>query len=82
LGQIVDAGQVGEVLADLDCTASTSSPAVTLEPGSTLHLNGHAVAGGHLGVLTDPGKKGGPLTRIQGPGASVIWTSMATPAGS
>jgi hypothetical protein len=79
-GQIVDAGQVGEVLADLDCTASPNSPAVTLQPGSTLHLNGHAVASGHLGVLTDPAKKGGPLTRIQGPGeirgmtSCAIWT--------
>jgi hypothetical protein len=47
-GQIVDAGQVGEVLADLDCTGSSNSSAVTLEPGSMLHLNGHAVvaAGG------------------------------------
>jgi hypothetical protein len=76
-GQIIDAGQVGEVLADLDCTAFSNSPAVTLEPGSTLYLNGHAVAGGHLGVLTDPGKKGGPLTRIQGPGEITGMTSCA-----
>ena len=59
-GQIVDAGQVGEVVGDLDCKAVSGSPAVTLKPASTLHLNGHAVAGGHLGVFTDPGKKGGP----------------------
>jgi hypothetical protein len=55
-GQIVDAGQVGEVLADLDCTGSSNSPAVTLEPGSMLHLNGHAVdaAGGPTRQSSSP----------------------------
>ena len=76
-GQIVDAGQVGEVVGDLDCTTVSGSPAVTLEPGSTLHLNGHAVAGGHLGVFTDPGKKGGPLIRVEGPGEIAGMTSCA-----
>jgi len=42
--QLVPAGQVGEVLNDLDCNGG-SGFAVTLDHGATLHLNGHRLNG-------------------------------------
>lgn len=61
-GQTVPAGQVGELQNDLLC--STATPAVNLESGTALHLNGHTITGGSSGVY-------GPLEGhfdVRGPG--------------
>jgi hypothetical protein len=76
-GQMVLPGDVAQVVADLDCTGAPTAPAVTLEPGSTLLLDGHAVSGGQIGIETEPGKKGGPTTRIIGPGEITGMTGCA-----
>jgi hypothetical protein len=56
----VSAGQIGRLVADLDCTGSW---AVQLEANATLEMNGHAIAGGSWGVycwrnctITGPGE--------------------------
>ena len=48
-----------------------------MQAGATLHMNGHSLSGASIGVGTDPGKKGGPVTRIIGPGEITGMTSCA-----
>jgi hypothetical protein len=75
-GQTLHGGEIGELVADLDC-GGAPVVAVTMQAGSTLHLNGHGLTGAAIGVGTDPGKKGGPVTRITGPGEITGMTSCA-----
>lgn len=52
--QVIAAGQVGELKADLVCAASPTWPfsarGVRLEPGATLRMNGFSVSGDGTGV--------------------------------
>ena len=75
-GQIVFPGDTATVVADLDCSAAAAA-AVMLKPGSTLLLNGHSISGGRIGIETEPGKKGGPTTHVQGPGTIKGMTGCA-----
>jgi hypothetical protein len=75
-GQIVFPGDTATVVADLNCSAAAAA-AVMLKPGSTLLLNGHAISGGQIGIETEPGKKGGPTTHVQGPGTIEGMTGCA-----
>lgn len=75
-GQIVFPGETATVVANLDCSAA-ATPAVMLKSGSMLLLNGHNLSGGPIGIETEPGKKGGPTTWIQGPGKITGMTGCA-----
>ncbi len=66
-GQTVFPDEIGDLVADLDCTGAPTA-SVFLQAGAMLRMNGHALVGGLQGVATYPGKKGGPVTRIVGPG--------------
>jgi hypothetical protein len=68
-GQNLARGEVGDLVADLDCSGVvTSAGSVVMQAGSTLRLNGHSLVGGRAGVVGYPGNRGGPLTRVEGPG--------------
>src|SRR5262245_15049690 len=66
-GQTLLAGEVGNLVADLDCTGIPAA-AVYMNAGATLEMNGHTLTGGVTGVATHPWQRGGPTTRIIGPG--------------
>jgi hypothetical protein len=63
--QVVPAGQVGDVVADLDCQSNAFGAAVHLDQNATLRLNGHRIAGptGGGNVIEIP-----LSGRIEGPG--------------
>jgi hypothetical protein len=63
-GQDVPSHDEGTLIADLDC--GTAGLGVHLGQKSRLHLNGHTISGGAVGVMTHAGK-----TEIEGPGAIV-----------
>lgn len=67
-GQFLRQGEVGELVGDLDCSGVEVAGAVITQAGVTLRLNGHSIIGGTHGVTGYPGNRGGPLTRIEGPG--------------
>jgi hypothetical protein len=65
-GQTVPAGQVGEVLDDLDCGSGAYTAGVLLEGRATLRLNGHRINGPVTGgpVIAGIGNK----AKVLGPG--------------
>ena len=75
-GQTLHGGEIGELTANLDC-GGAPVVGVMMQAGSTLHMNGHSLTTAAIGVGTDPGKKGGPVTRITGPGAITGMTGCA-----
>jgi hypothetical protein len=48
-GQVVPAGSIGELRNDIVC--STDTPALVVETGTRLHLNGFTITGGSSGVI-------------------------------
>lgn len=78
-GQTVLQGETGDLVADLDCTGFGQA-SVFLQTGATLRMNGFSLIGGLQGIATYPGKKGGPVSYVVGPGAITgIASSPVTP---
>lgn len=76
--QTVRRGEEGVLQADLACDGS-GGPNVNVERGGKLFLNGHAIAGGYLGVGTGHG--GGARAVIEGPGEITGASGEGTPYG-
>ena len=68
-GQDVPSRDEGTLIADLNC--GPSGLGVHLGSHTRLHLNGHTITGGAIGVMTHAGK-----TEIEGPGAIVGATQV------
>lgn len=79
-GQTILGGEVGTLVTDLDCTGIPAA-AVYMYPGATLQMNGHTLTGGLSGVATYPGKRGGPTSRILGPGEITAMTGGSPNTG-
>ena len=61
--QTVHQHEVGVLQVDLVCDGS-GGPAIVVQRGGRLMLNGHSVSGRFIGIATDPGGR----SRIEGPG--------------